>query len=161
MLLPVLIFFGVYVFTSLAYALESPLIPERQSFDRYAYLLEKSPFAQAAPLQEATPKENFTKNFVLVSHYRVGGVLYVNLMQRDDQTRVVATSTGDLASGIKVVSLTEADSPWQVKAVIELNGEEGTVAFDPPTFAPSEAIASANPASEPVRRTRVRNRDDD
>lgn len=139
--------------------------PSGFPIERYAGILEKSPFSQATLLQEAPASDSFAKDLVLVSHYRYGGVLYLNLQDRGTQKRLLVTSTAP-ADSMRAVSLNTDSNPWKVSAVIELNGQKATVGFDPPNFpkpsAPAVAAAQQNrPSLEPVQRTRIRSAQDD
>jgi hypothetical protein len=142
-------------------------VPERFPVDRYAKILEHSPFAQATLLQEAAPQENFAKDLVLVSHYRFNGVLYINLMHRQSQKRLVATSGTASADGLLALSLDANSNPWLTKAVVESHGQKGTVGYDPPNFpqpTAAQSVAAAQPHNgqpAPVQRTRVRSAQDD
>jgi len=158
---------GTFFLSGIAFCQEPFSTPEQFSIERYARILDKSPFAQATLLQESAPQESFSKDLVLVSHYRLGGILYVNLLDRKSQQRLVITSEGDASTGMKAIALNSTGNPWEAKAVIECRGEKGTVGYDPPKFQPppaGQSLAAAQPGksqSEPVRRTRVRSPQDD
>jgi hypothetical protein len=149
-----------------ALAQEAFVMPEKYPLSRYPDLLDKSPFAQAAPLQDVS-KDQFAKDFVIVSHYRLNGVIHVNLMDRKSKKVIAATSDGDPSAGFKVVSLIASANPWLVQAVLEKDGQRGSVGFDIPDFENDAAKTSLTAATQPVsggeaiQRTSIRHRDGD
>jgi len=134
---------------------ESSDLPVPFPAERYAALLEKSPFAIASAPPEVIPvsTENFATNWVLtgISKQRDndGKELFtVFVRSRDLATRLVLSGDHPSDDGVSVVSVEEAAVPAKSAVFLKKGSETGRVEFDQATVAaaPSApAVASAAP----------------
>jgi len=136
-------------------ARESSELPVPFPPERYAALLEKSPFAIASAPPEVIPvsTENFATNWVLtgISKQRDhnGKELFtVFVRSRDLATRLVLSGDHPSDDGVSVASVEEAAVPAKSAVFLKKGSETGRVEFDQATVAaaPSApAVASAAP----------------
>jgi hypothetical protein len=133
---------------------ESSELPVPFPAERYAALLEKSPFAIASAPPEVIPvsTENFATNWVLtgISKQRDndGKELFtVFVRSRDLATRLVLSGDHPSDDGVSVASVEEAAVPAKSAVFLKKGSETGRVEFDQATVAaaPSAPMASAAP----------------
>ena len=133
---------------------ESSELPVPFPAERYAALLEKSPFAIASAPPEVIPvsTENFATNWVLtgISKQRDndGKELFtVFVRSRDLATRLVLSGDHPNEDGVSVASVEEAAVPAKSAVFLKKGSETGRVEFDQATVAaaPSAPAASAAP----------------
>ena len=126
-------------------------IPKAFGRDRYASLVEKSPFAIAtAPVEVVAPVENFATNWVLTGLSKKRGkegepVYTAFVKSKDLSTRLVIT--GDQPTeDVYLVSVDEAPVAYKSSVILKRGGETGRVEFDQATVA---ASAPATPGVPP------------
>lgn len=117
--------------------------------DRYKVLFERFPFGKEQPAQAAPApveqKAGFADDLQMTGHFKIGSILYVNLLNRRTQERIVANSQEGNSDKIKVMSLSTDDDPYNVKALLQWHGESASLGFDRP--APARAT---QPGSAPA-----------
>lgn len=136
---------------------KSSELPVPFPLERYAALLEKSPFAIATAPPEVIPvsTENFATNWVLtgISKQRdhEGKELFtVFVRSRDLATRLVLTGDHPSDDGVSVASVEEAAVPAKTAVFLKKGSETGRVEFDQATVAaaPSTPAAPPHPGSK-------------
>jgi hypothetical protein len=120
--------------------------------NRYAALVEKSPFAVAtAPPEQVVPTENFATNWVLAGISKQKGKdgaehYTVFVRSRDLATRLVISDERPSDDGISLVSVDEAPVAAKSTATLRKGSETGRVEFDQAAVA---AAAAAPPQAQP------------
>ncbi|MEO6054699.1 MAG: hypothetical protein ABIP97_11855 [Chthoniobacterales bacterium] len=104
-------------------------IPVPYPLQRYQLLMEKSPFIREAPGGEIS-SQGFSKDLVITGHFCIGGVIFLNVLDKKTQTRMSLSSEERDPAHLKVVSLHGNDDPFKVEAVIRSGNEVATITFD-------------------------------
>lgn len=134
---------------------EPSAIPKPIPADRYAALIEKSPFAvsTAAP-EPAAPTESFAANWKVsgLSKSRAvdGTTIYTVFIQsRDLTTRFVLSGDLPNGDGVAIASVEEGQKPTQAVVTLRKGSETAKVEFDQATVSASVAAPAGGPGVPP------------
>jgi len=142
------------------------VVPSHFTFDRYARMLDHSPFAvaTAVALPEATP--DFAKHLYVANAARSSEGDIATIMSSSDQKLKKYLTTKEPVDGYSIVSIEWSQKAGETKVTISKDGKFATLAFDQ-TLLSQSASASARmaqnvpliPSSEPGTAFRVASRD--
>ena len=129
----------------------SPTLPAALPFERYAAMIERSPFAvasQAAPPPPVVEVPGFAKDLVVTGAVRLPNGEYITLASRDQKQRFGLRTGETSASGISIVSVAWSEAVGKTKVTLKCGSEFGVVGFDEALMSlstPQEiGLASAN-----------------
>lgn len=110
---------------------EAPFPPVPFAPDRYAAMMNRSPFVLPTPTEvvQAPPPTNWSTDFRLVNVMRLSEDYVVLVKQvSTDQRFPVRRQPNHL--GIRIIEVRMSGDPRSVTVVLEKDGEEGTVQYD-------------------------------
>lgn len=134
---------------------EAAPVPQNMPPDRYAALMEKSPFAvsTAAP-EPAAPAESFASNWIVTGLSKSRGadgtpVYTAFIRSRDLSTRKVLSSDRPDEDGVTLVSVEEAAIATKAVVLVKKGAETAKVEFDQATVSASLATSSPGAPGAP------------
>jgi hypothetical protein len=122
-----------------AQAQEEEFPPKAYPLERYAVMMQRSPFVLPTFSQDVSVQVNWAADFSIVSVLKTGEETVLLAKKISTGERVPVRST-DNRLGIRLVKMNLSSDPREVSAVVELGGEEGTIRYD-------DAILSQLPKS--------------
>ncbi len=126
---------------------DAPFPPEAILPDRYEGMMKRSPFV--LPTAEETKSEvaeNWASDYQIVSVLQVGGESVVLAKKLSTGERLPIRSKSN-AQGIRLLNLQMSSNPREVSAVIEMDGSEGTIQYDPSILSGlPTSVVPGNPA---------------
>jgi hypothetical protein len=140
--------------------------PSHFNFDRYARMLDHSPFAvaTAVALPEATP--DFAKDLYVANAAHSSEGDMATIMSSSDQKFKKYLTTKEPVDGYSIASIEWSQKAGETKVTISKDGKFATLTFNQ-TLLPQSAPASARmaqnvpliPSSDPGKASRVPSRD--
>ena len=125
-------------------------IPKRPSFDHYASLLNKNPFAVAsvAVEQQAPP---FAKDLYLANAAKIPGGDMITVQSAVDRgLKEYLTTKGPNEHGYAIVSIDWSDRPAETKATISKDGQTATIGFNQALMSQVPSPVAPNPGQPSV-----------
>lgn len=140
-----------------AFALRADDIPKRFNFDRYAGMLNRSPFAIATPDAPASTTPNFAKDLYVANAAHTADADLVTLQSAVDRNMKEYLSTKETnPHGFKIISIDWSDRPGETKVTISKDGQVAALSFNqalmsqaPPPSAPA-SVAQPGQAALPL-----------
>jgi hypothetical protein len=134
---------------------EAAPVPQTMPLDRYAALMEKSPFAVSTAVPEpAAPAESFASNWIVTGLSKSRGadgtpVYTAFIRSRDLSTRKVLSSDRPDEDGVTLVSVEEAAIATKAVVFVKKGSETAKVEFDQATVSASLATSSPGAPGAP------------
>ena len=131
----------VLVLSTLVSARADDVLPKRLEFNRYAAMIERSPFAVAtAPTQVVGPPA-WAKDLYIANAGHTPEMDSVTISSLSDKSmKEWVTTEGPNEHGYSIANIEWSDTPGSTKVTISKDGQFATVGFN-------EAILSQNPSS--------------
>jgi hypothetical protein len=144
----------------LAHGVFADDLPRRFTFDRYAAMLNKSPFAVATAVAVPAQTPSFMKDLYIANAARIPGEDLVTVMSSSDKAVKEFLSTkGPNEHGYSIANIEWSDRPGETKVTISKDGQFATLTFNqalmvsapgPPGMAPPPpGVPSAMPTPVP------------
>jgi hypothetical protein len=125
-------------------------VPTRPKFDRYAGMLNRSPFAVATAAAAPAATPNFAKDLYVANAAHVGDAELVTLQSAVDRNMKEYLSTKETnPRGFKIVSVEWSDRPGETKVTISKDSQVAVLAFNQALMAQPASPSSA--AVQPVQ----------
>ena len=106
-------------------------LPKRQNFERYAAMLNKSPFAVATAVVVPAATPNFAKDLYVANAARTPGEDLVTVMSSSDKgTKEYLSTKGPNEHGYSVANIEWSDKPGATKVTISKDGQFATLTFN-------------------------------
>jgi hypothetical protein len=120
--------------------------PQSIPADRYEFMMRRSPFVLPTREAEKPTAPNWTSDYQIVSVLKIGGEAVV-LARKLSTNERIPIQAKENAQGIRLISLQMSPDPREVFAVLEMNGAEGTIQYDPSILSGlPRSVAPDNPA---------------
>ena len=128
-------------------------VPKRFAFDRYAGMLNRSPFAVATEVAPQ-PTPNFAKDLFIANAAHTGNGDFVTISSAVDRgLHEYLSTTEPNPHGYKIISIEWSDRPGETKVTISKDGQVATLAFNqalmsqmpPPPAQPQPQPMQPNP----------------
>lgn len=119
--------------------------------ERYEAMQKRSPFVLPSFAEDVqvTANSNWTNDYQIVSVLQVAGEAVVLVRKVSTNERIPVRSQKN-AQGIRLLKLNLSPDPAAVSAILEMNGEEGTIQYDPAILSGApHPSATGNPALKP------------
>jgi len=106
-------------------------LPKRQNFERYATLLNKSPFAVATAVVAPAATPNFARDLYVANAARTPGEDLVTVMSSADKGLKEYLSTkGPNEHGYSIANIEWSDRPGGTKVTMSKDGQFATLTFN-------------------------------
>ena len=114
-----------------AFTLCADDIPKRFNFDRYAGMLNRSPFAVATAAAPANTTPNFAKDLYVANAAHTADADLVTLQSAVDRNMKEYLSTNEInPHGFKIISIDWSDRPGETKVTISKDGQVAALSFN-------------------------------
>lgn len=123
--------------------------PVRFPSDRYEEMAKRSPFVLPTFEEEIRVTTNWASDYCIVSVLKIGpeSVVIAKKISTDER---IPIRTSKNAQGIRLLALQSSSDPHEVSAHVEMEGEEGTLQYDPAILSEvPRSVAPNNPAVKP------------
>ena len=118
-------------------------LPKRENFERYARMLNKSPFAVATAVAVPVATPNFARDLYVANTARIPGEDVVTVMSSSDKgTKEYLSTKGPNEHGYSIANIEWSDKPGATKVTISKDGQFATLTFN------QALMASAPPAGQ-------------
>ena len=132
-------------------------IPQRFKFDRYAAMLDHSPFAVATAVAAPAATPNFAKDLYLSSAAKSPDGDMITVISSSDRNFRKYLTTKEPVDGFSIANIEWSDRVGETKATISKDGQFATLSFNqalmsqpaPPTAAQTPGPAGAVPSAVP------------
>lgn len=105
-------------------------VPKRPAFDRYASMMNKSPFAVATAMVNAE-KPNFAKDLYLANAAKLTDSDMITVQSAVDRNmKEYLTTKGPNEHGFAIISIDWSERPAETKATISKDGVVATIGFN-------------------------------
>jgi hypothetical protein len=139
------------VIAVLAPAVSADDLPHRFNFDRYAAMLNKSPFAVATAVAVPAQTPSFMRDLYVANAARIPGEDLVTVMSSSDKAVKEFLSTkGPNDHGYSIANIEWSDRPGATKVTISKDGQFATLSFNQVLIATSPQPPGAVPQAPPV-----------
>lgn len=106
-------------------------LPKRQNFERYAGMLNKSPFAVATAVAPPAPTPNFAKDLYVANAGRMGREDVVTIQSSGDKgVKEYLSTKGPNEHGYSIANIEWSDKPGATKVTISKDGQFATLTFN-------------------------------
>ena len=124
------------------------VLPPRFNFDRYARMLDQSPFAvaTAAALPEATP--DFAKDFYIANAARSPEGDMVTLMSSSDRNFKKYLTAREPVDGYSIAQIEWSEDVGKTKVTISKDGQFATLTFNQSLL--SQSVSAGRPVANQV-----------
>jgi len=131
-------------------------IPQRFKFDRYAAMLDHSPFAVATAVAAPAATPNFAKDLYLSSAAKSPDGDMITVISSSDKNFRKYLTTKETVDGFSIANIEWSDRVGETKATISKDGQFATLSFNQallsqpaPTAAQPPGPAGAAPQAVP------------
>jgi len=134
-----------------AHCLAADELPKRQIFDRYAVMLNKSPFAVATAVAAPAATPNFAKDLYVANAARTPGEDLVTVMSSSDKAVKEYLSTkGPNDHGYSIANIEWSDRPGATKVTISKDGQFAALSFNQALIASAPPPPGQMPPQQPA-----------
>jgi hypothetical protein len=127
-------------------------IPQRFKFDRYAAMLDHSPFAVATAVAAPAATPNFAKDLYLSSAAKSPDGDMITVISSSDKNFRKYLTTKEPVDGFSIANIEWSERVGETKATISKDGQFATLSFNqalltqPVSSAPQPAATAAQPS---------------
>ena len=134
---------------SVACAVRADDIPTRPKFDRYAGMLNRSPFAVATATAVQAPTPNFAKDLYIANAAHTKDADLVTLQSAVDRNMKEYLSTTEInPHGYKIISIDWSERPGETKVTISKDGQVAPLTFNQAVM--SQSLPPSAPGNQPA-----------
>jgi hypothetical protein len=120
-----------WVLVGIAPCVRADDLPRRQNFERYAAMLNKSPFAVATAVAVPVATPNFARDLYVANTARIPGEDLVTIMSSSDKgTKEYLSTKGPNEHGYSIANIEWSDKPGATKVTISKDGQFATLTFN-------------------------------
>ncbi len=114
--------------------------------DRYEAMMKRSPFVLPTPEEKVEVSATWASDYQIVSILKIGDEFVVLAKKLSTNERIPIRTTENI-QGIRLVNLRMSSNPREVSALLERDGAEGAIQYDPAILSGMpNSVAEGNPA---------------
>ena len=126
-------------------------LPKRQNFDRYAVMLNKSPFAVATAVAAPAATPNFAKDLYVANAARTPGEDLVTVMSSSDKgVKEYLSTKGPNEHGYSIANIEWSTQPGATKVTISKDGQFAALSFNQALIASAPPPPGQMPPPQPA-----------
>jgi hypothetical protein len=150
------ILMSIFALLSVAATLRADDVPKRFNFDRYAAMLDHSPFAVATAIAAPAATPNFAKDLYLSSAAKSPDGDMITVISSADKNFRKYLTTKEPVDGYSIANIEWSDRVGETKATVSKDGQFATLSFNQallsqPQPAVNQPQAAANSPQPPAQ----------
>ncbi len=146
-----LTFAWILVLTGGIYSQAEDVLPPKYNFNRYAKMMDKSPFAVATAVAAPAATPDFAKDLYIANAARSQDGDMVTIASTADHNFKKYLTTREAVDGYSIANIEWSDKVGATKVTISKDGNFGTLTFNQALLSQSSANAGARGFTAPAR----------